>query len=486
MTAKGRAFSSSIVSTVPLNPFIEAPKFQSQGWPFGTSLKTRSWNPLDPLQAQADGDLASMEMLFVGNKNFGKTTGMKDWTLVSAMQQAVNKQGEIEDMRVFIDNRKVDERGIGQGVSAEWAGIVDALQCEVFSVSDMRLELIDPGLPDEERIIVAIDIAELAKKQPLDVDEILAIRVALHSVRKLHSRLLITAALERALRTMIPQDYHDFTDRLDRSLEEKFREGDVETQHIEAALNHFGARTALAEADLVIAAARRVSHYLQLVLQGQYGQTFAGGELLSDYLRRPAAMFDLGNLTDDQTAFFEVVRFNTMRAALKKGDLSVIPHIMVREEIQEVAYSLVLLRAWAYWNATARSRHTMTLNSTQYLGNMFSGIPGSPVRQYSEQIYNGMDIFVLFRQSNDDTTIDLLQKLELSPEMISHSMRLPIGAAIVKIKGQPPFTNRFQLTPTVKKLVGSRGSTHRMLSRVPVAKHPHVSKHLKGNSWARV
>jgi|GEM_PF-6560244 len=475
---KGKSFVTYGAAAMPLNPFRRGPRFQLRGWTIGFSWLTHQPNLLDPWLAQLTGLLASIEILFVGLKGSGKTASMKDLIMTFAQQQAFDQYGNLTPMRVFIDNRKPDEDNGGEDIGAEWANIVEALHCEVLRVSDMHLELLDPETTDDDRIVIAVDIAELVKGEPLTPEEILAIAMAVHRIRQLSPELYSTMRLERELHTLSAEDVAAFNRSLDETYEHWATSQSLASEDSGRRLHALLApERRNDDTDELLRAASRVSHYFKLVLRGQFGSMFTGGQLLSDYMRQAAAMFDLNSLTRAQVTFFEVMRFHTMRAALRRGDLSVIPHLLVREEIQEAAGSLVLLRNWAEWNAKARSLHTMTLNSTQYLTNLEG--TGPEERRYMEQIYSGMDMVVIFQQPDNEQTRHKLERLGLSQPWVELAMQLSIGHAIIKPKGHPPFDNEFVLGPKMEKLVQSRAAAKRMVgNRIKVNDSPYVKLQL--------
>lgn len=474
---KGTTFTTFGAAALTLLPFRRAPKFQLRGWPIGFSWITLQPNYFDPWLAQLIGLLASIEILLVGLKGSGKTAAMKALVMTFAQQQAFDQNGNLTPMRIFIDNRKPDE-GNGDDIGAEWQNIVEALHCNVLHVDKMQLELLDPDTTDEDRIVIAADIAELVKGKVLNPEEILAIAITVHRIRQFLPEVYSMMRLEREMHALTAEDVTAFNDSLDVSYEQWISGSSLASEDDRQRIGTLLARKRRDdEVEGLLKAASRVSQYFKLVLRGQFGSMFTGGQLLADYMRQPAAMFDLNSLTPTQVTFFEVMRFHTMRAALRRGDLSVIPHLLVREEIQEASGSLVLLRNWAEWNAKARALHTMTLNSTQYLTNLEG--TGPEERRYMQQIYSGMDLFVIFRQPDNESTRGRLERLGLSQPWIDLSMILRVGCAIIKPKGYPPFDNEFVLGPKMKSLVQSRAAAKRMVAnRIKLARDPYVQQQL--------
>lgn len=468
---RARRFSGTVESTLAYNPFITAPPLTTIGVPFGLNLRTGRREPIDEYFMHGSGVSKSLMSLFVALKGGGKTTTMKFLALLSMMLQGIDINDELEDRRIHIDNRKPEE-----GV-AEWANIVEALQCDVFRLKDMGLEILDPKTLRDEwaRLLTAINSSEFVKNSSLDADEMLALRIAVFRISRDIDLLVGLPTLEAAVRTVDAQDIKDFYDQLDDRVIAKYQAELDANPELMGSLKLIMDRPSNVRTEDVQAGGGRVSKYLVQILDGSFGKMFSGRQSLRDYLTQPAALFDLSDVDARSVSFFETLRHDAMSAALAYGDIAAIPHGHVREEIQEEGEHPVALRAHAFYAAKSRAFHTVELSSTQYLGNMRIGEPGSMARTYSDQIFNGIDAFWLFQQSDDPETRKIHAELGLSPLISEASMQLKTGCAIVKYRERDPIEVQVTVPKIVLKLAETNAPTKRMLRRRPVSSDPRVS-----------
>ncbi|HRC27760.1 MAG TPA: hypothetical protein PKV96_00040 [Candidatus Saccharimonas sp.] len=470
--ARGRSFSFGADATMPYQPFIVPSLWQPSGMPLGTCLRTRRRIPLDAYLAQRDGVTKSLEIVFTGLKKSGKTTAMKLFSMATMIQQAIGADGEIEDMRMHIDNRKPEE------ASAEWAGIVKSMACDVIALRDLSLEMLDPvALKTEWDILqTAMTGAEFIKGEPLSSAEVLAMRIAIFIIKRDRPAQLSTRLLERVTRGLSVDDIDAFYRRVDDHLLVHYRSelNDPESGVLYKSL----AAVIQAKPDLdylvIQAAAFQVATYLTLIFDGMFGRMFAGKQSIRDYLAEPAALFDMSGLSPTEVAFFETQRFNTMTAALNNNDLAAIPHVHIMEEVQEEGQHLLQARAHAFQNAKARASHKMGLSSTQYFPNLMYGESGTELRDYARQIYSGTDMFVIFQQPSDEETWTMMRELELDDSLIRFSQRLGRGCSIIKARERDPLFVQWHIPPMMRELVQSSGATERMLQRRPVMEDPRI------------
>lgn len=461
--SQARRFSGTTALFATFIAFIRSCWKQTEGWLFGVSFYNRAVNYLDPWPAQLKGDLASLEILFVGLKNSGKTAAMKITLLSMLAQQAFSQKGKMEFIRFIVDSRKIG--GGDQEVVAEWDDIVRRTGCHEEKAQEVGYEIFDPAYTDAERLIVAVDVAEHLNKAPLTVYQRLGIRVVLHHIRTDHEVILSSGAVERVARTMTESDARKYEQRVDDLLIKRWRRQAKVSPEVKESLDRLLARPSTICYDKLLEACRDISALFMLLIDGEYGQVFAGDRYLSDALRPHAVMWDMGSMTDDQIALLEILRFRLMGFALRRGDLSVIPHFIVREEIQEVGGYLVLLRAWAFWSASARARRVCTMSSTQLIGNLEMGEPGSQERQYANQITSGFDMFVIFQQDASNENLHALHStIGLSEPMALQSTQLQTGCAIVKPRNGDPFDNQFLADEIASELIKSRHAQETMVS----------------------
>lgn len=477
--ARGRSFSFGADATMPYQPFIVPSLWQLSGMPLGTCLRTRRRIPLDTYLAQKTGVTKSLEIVFTGLKKSGKTTAMKLFSMVTMIQQAIDAEGELEDMRMHIDNRKPEE------AVAEWAGIVESMACDVISLRNLSLEMLDPvALKTEWDILqTAMTGAEFVKNEQLSPVEVLAMRIAIFVIKRDRPMQLSTRLMERVLRSLSASDIDAFYRRVDDHLlihyqveRENPRSGalyDSLSRVVETEPNH--------DFQTIQVAAFQVATYLTLIFDGMFGRMFAGRQSIRDYLAEPAALFDMSGLSPTEVAFFETQRFNAMTAALNIGDLDAIPHVHIMEEVQEEGQHLLQARAHAFQNAKARSSHKIGLSSTQYFHNLMYGEPDTTLRGYAKQIYNGTDIFVIFQQPSDEETWNMMRELELDDSLIRLSQGLGQGCSIVKARERDPLFVQWNIPPMMRKLVQSSGATNRMLQRRPVMDDPRIKALMKQN-----
>lgn len=470
--ARGRSFSFGADATMPYQPFIVPSLWQPSGMPLGTCLRTHRRIPFDAYLAQKTGLTKSLEIVFTGLKKSGKTTAMKLFSMSTMIQQAIDTAGELEDMRMHIDNRKPEE------ATAEWAGIVESMACDVIALRDLSLEMLDPvALRTEWDILqTAMTGAEFVKNEQLTPDEVLAMRIAVFVIKRDRPMQLSTRLMERVLRSISLEDIEAFYRRVDDHLLAHYRteRDNPDTSELYKPLDAVLEAEPNYDVQVIQAAAFRVATYLTLIFDGMFGRMFAGRQSIRDYLAEPAALFDMSGLSPTEVAFFETQRFNTMTAALNNYDLAAIPHVHVMEEVQEEGQHPLQARAHAFQNAKARASHKIGLASTQYLPNMMYGDPGTTLRGYAEQIYNGTDIFVIFQQPNNEETWNMLRGLELDDSLIRLSQRLGQGCSIIKARERDPLYLQWHIPPMMRKLVQSSGATERMLRRRPVMDDPRI------------
>ncbi len=445
----------------------------NEGWPVGISYYTREVNFIDLWASQLRGDVASLEILFVGLKNSGKTAAMKIWLLIQLVQQAFSQKGVMEFVRFIVDSRKITG-GDGE-VAAEWADIVKRTGCVVEDVEHSSYEIFDPAYSETERLIVAIDVAEHINKAPLSIYQRLALRVVLHYIRTHHNILLSSGAIERVARTMTAEVAMQYEQHVDELLMKRWRKQAKTSAATKESLDRLLARPSTVEYDKLLEACRDISAIFMLLIDGEYGHLFSGSRLLSDALRERAVMFDMGSMTDDQVALLEILRFRMMGFALRRGDLSIIPHIMVREEIQEAGKHVVLLRAWAFWSASARSRRICTSSTTQLWSNLDMG-ETAEARGYAEQIKGGFDLVVLLRQDpSDENVYSLKRDLRISEPLARQSTTLETGCSIFVPRNGTPFDNQFLSDAVADELIRSRQAQETMVNeRVFIPDLPRV------------
>ncbi|MGB4957069.1 MAG: hypothetical protein WBO49_01310 [Candidatus Saccharimonas sp.] len=472
--SQARRFSGTTALFATFVAFIRSCWKQNEGWLLGVSFYNRAVNYIDLWPAQLKGDLASLEILFVGLKNSGKTAAMKIFLLSNLAQQAFSQPGKMEFVRFIVDSRKIG--GGDQEVVAEWDDIVRRTGCEEEKAQEVGYEIFDPVYTDAERLIVAVDVAEHLNKGPLNVYQRWALRVVLHYIRMHHEIVLSSGAIERVARTMTEADARQYEQRVDELLIRRWRRQAKTSPEIQMSLNRLLERPSTLNYDKLLEACGDISAIFMLLIDGEYGQIFAGNRYLSDALRPHAVMWDMGSMTDDQVALLEILRFRLMGFALRRGDLSVIPHFIVREEIQEVGSHLVLLRAWAFWSASARARRVCTMSSTQLIGNLEMGEPGSLARQYANQIMSGFDLFVIFTQdASDENLYALCSLIGLSEPMAMQTTQLQTGCAIIKPRNGTPFDNQFLADEIAMGLIKSRHAQQTMVAeRQHLQDHPRV------------
>ncbi len=486
-----RTFRHDSLSTMPWFPYPSLPPWQSKGLSLGSCFRSHQRLPFDAYGGQSEGKWGSNEHVFAGLKGGGKTTGMKYYALISAALQAIALDGTVEDIRMVIDNRKIDEGDEGEEIAAEWQEIVDFMACETFRVRDMRLEPLS-GLTystEADLLIAARDITESRKAAALDIDELVGLRVVIYFINQIPREMIGLMSTALRSRQLTRDDVVKYLDRSKDQVAERFSQEIKDRPELKAELDKLMVDPGYnVNIDDVLAGATRIAKYLLMVLDAEFGQTFAGAQSLADYMREPASMFDMTGMDDMETAFFETQRFNTMSARLAVGDISCIPHIRIREEVQEEGghgdNDLVKLRAEAFWNAKARAFHSQSLSSTQYLNNMMHGEPDSRERRYAEQIFNGTDFFWIFQQSDDPATRELLRSIHLTPNEIEMSMGLPTGCCILKPRNMDPVYLQIHIPEIMKRLVRSRSASQRMMRRVPLLTHPHVIARQKASNQA--
>ena len=460
---QARRFSGTTALFATFIAFIRSCWKQTEGWLFGVSFYNRAVNFIDPWPAQLRGDLASLEILFVGLKNSGKTAAMKIFMLSMLAQQAFSQKGVMEFIRFIVDSRKIG--GGDSEVTAEWDSIVQRTGCKVEKVQEMNYEIFDPTYSDAERLIIAVDVAEHLNKSPLSIYQRLALRIILYCIRTSHETVLSAGAIERVARTMTEKRARTYEQRVDQLLMKRWSRQTKADAATKKSLDELLALPSTISYQKVLEACGDISAIYMLLIDGEYNQMFAGDRLLSDVLRERAVMFDLGSMTDDQIALVEILRFRLMGFALRRGDLSIIPHFIVREEIQEAGSHLVLLRAWAFWSASARARRVCTCSSTQLVGNLKMGEPSSPTRQYADQIMSGFDMFVLMTQDPSEENLELLtSSLDISEDVALESTRLQTGCAIVKPRNGAPFDNQFLSNQIADELILSRHAQATMVN----------------------
>ena len=471
-----RAFSGSMEGAMPAAALItEPPRPQDYGLSLGTSPFIRKENYMDIQGGIASGIFhGGGEILTTGGRGEGKTTATKTMTISHLAYQAINPNGEIEQMRCFIDNRKQADPGEGQGVVGEWGPVVEALGVEVLDVDKMQLELLDPSTMNPvAQIRWMTHVARLAKRRALRPDQRLAIVIALEQLQRNMGLNFGFRTLEAKLRHFSNEDVHEFHARLDGELVERFRDPDdpTTTKQIEELLN----TSTGYDTQPLIEAAQQVSRLYQLVLRGMFGKMYGGRTSLSSHLSRPAVMFNFAYTETEEYEFFESLRFQLMTSALKTGKTDLVPHLLVREEIQESITNPVLLESWALWSATRRSRHEITLSTTQYLTNLLTGDANSEVKRHITAILNGINGLILFKQPIDDEVHDILSRRGISDLDITEVSRLPLGVALIKFDGHDAFYNQFNVPPAMRHLIASRGAARRMVEgRRPVKQDPRI------------
>ncbi|TAH31969.1 hypothetical protein EYC58_04820 [Candidatus Saccharibacteria bacterium] len=472
-----RAFSGSHEGAMPFAAVtLEPPRPQTKGIEIGTSPTTRRGNYLDIYKGIADGTFpAGGEIISTGGRGEGKTTAVKNLTIGHLAYQAISPLGEIEEMRAFIDNRKQQGQDVGEGVVGEWGGVVEELGCDILDVTKLQLELLDPkNMPPADQLKWMVSVARLANRKNLKPDQRLVIAIALEQLQRTTGNEYGFRTLEAMLRRLNAEDIHEFHARLDAALVERFTD-ETEDSVTRKAMNELLNLEYVADCQPLIKAARQVSRLYQLVLKGMFGSMYAGRTTITEHLRKSAVMFDFTFMEPEEYEFFEVLRFQAMTSALKAGDTSLVPHLMVREEIQEAITNPVLLESWALWSATQRSRHQLTLSTTQYLTNLFAGAARLETRGHVTAILNGINCLVLFKQPIDEEVYNFLQGRGLSDQYIRSIPKLPLGVAIIKFDGHEGFYNQFHVPPAMRHLIKSRGTARRMAyGRKPVTQDPRI------------
>lgn len=471
--ARGRSYSADLLTMMPFHPFVTPSPLSHSGMPAGINQRVGRRELMDRYRMQTSGDSKSTLDVYAGVKRSGKTTSMKYHTLLDMAVQSIDETGNPVDATLHIDNRKPEE-----GV-AEWASIVEAMACEVTRLQDMGIEAFDPlTLRSEwERLQTAINIVEFEKQSMLSINEALGLRIAVFVLTRdtvSNPKLFRTRSLEARCRKLSEQDIIDFFGRLDDLAWESYRVELDANPLLYKQFQHF-----MLQPDNIIpgdiqAGAAEVAKYLGMILDGRYGGMFGGSKSLRDFLCQPAALFDLSGVDLRTRNLFEMLRHDAKSAAMNHGDLGPIPNVHVREEMQEESEDLVALRSHAFWSAKARAAHVIEKSSTQYLGNLRAGEPGSMTRLYSEQIYSGTDGFWLFQQDDGPTTRYELEQLGLSEQDIQASYSLGTGCAIVKYRDRPPLPIQVVPPKMLLDMAKSSGATQRQVNRKPVLEHPHV------------
>lgn len=472
----GRAFSGTLAGAMPAAALIpETPRPQNTGIAIGTSPFTRQENYLDIMAGIAYGIFhGGGEIMCTGGRGEGKTTATKEMAILHLAYQAVSPTDEIEQMRCFIDNRKQADVGEGQGVVGEWGPVVESLGVEVLDVDKFQLELLDPEtMAPAAQLRWMTHVARLAKRKPLNPEQQIAIVIALEQLQREKKQNFGFRSVEAKLRYFGADDVHDFHARLNGELIERFADGDDPS----ATEWLTGLQSKSSEYDIqpIVKAAQQVARYYQLVLKGMFGNMYAGKTSLREYLSKPAVMFNFAYTEPIEYEFFESLRFQMMTSALKAGNTDMVPHLLVREEIQESITNPVLLESWALWSATRRSRHEISLSTTQYLTNLLAGNAGSELRRHITAILNGVNCLILFKQPVDEEVHDVLKRRNISDQDIRQISELPIGVALIKFDGHDAYYNQFHVPPAMRHLIESRGAAKRMVGgRKPVSHDPRI------------
>lgn len=441
------------------------PPYMKSGLLIGQDMDSGAPVYIDEYGARRDGR-ASSEVKVTGLKNFGKTAGMKWLAIAEMLLQAYSTRDELEEMRLHVDNNKPDESRVGTTSFAEWANVIEELGCTVCPLEQMSLNIFDGTVyrTDYQRLVTAVDMIDFQDSTGLPNDWKLAVRMAIASirVRGIADDKLRLQHLEYALRHLCPADLKRFWQVHDQSNGLLATESDdgFDAQGAYGALDEASRRNA----DGLQDAARAAANKLMLIINGEYGATYAGRRQLSEYMKG-SVLFDFSAASARAVEFFEMIRFSALRSMVERGDQSCIPHVSIREEVQEgAAVNSLVLRARAYWNAKARMSHMQTYESTQYPASLLYGEPGSTARFYAEQIFDGTDLFVMFRQNDDPLTRAILaDRIRLTSHQIERVMRLPTGCALFKPKDEQGRFVQLDIVPSVKELIQSNRPVDRMV-----------------------
>jgi hypothetical protein len=476
MPANGKKFHGVPSNAATLNTYAGTPILCPEGVLLGTDLRTGAVLYFDPWLLKALKIIHSTVCLFTGQKDFGKSTGIKALIIRLLARQAGVVDGVPLEPSAHIHDRK----------DGEYRLLTEALASTVISLHNARFNPFAPDLQMDElqSVDAGVSLAETVLKRPLREYEPLAIQVGIH-------RMLTSAGRQLASPDMIEvylrgQEYKEaiaYFDRNDLQILDSLRQKNVD----EDSLNHLKLvmeRPARIDPTEFERDSAMVATAFSQLVRGNFGGIFGNERSPLEALTQQVATIDWSGITNPLAAetfeammwfwqaneMADIISRRALDPKLSNISLRLTPTLNVSDEEQS-AQTPVRLRNRAKKVAMARSFPSFDIVSTQYRqGVLNAGKEGSEERKLAEIIMKGIAIHFIGRiEADDNDALEDLVSAGLSEQDAYVATQLNIGQFGIKVANQPVVWAQIVINDTIKSVAETNQVESGMMESVPIS-----------------
>ena len=467
MATSGRVFRGTPQDLALWQPWVGPALPIKEGVPIGIDLRTGRVVMFDPWLLKLRGVIDSTIFMVVGNKGAGKSTLMKSLIIRLSSFQAGIRDGEPDEIRTFIHDRKPED---GEG---EYAPVSRFLASRPFKLNQDRLvNIFDPRMfkPDGPKrefnlLDVAINVCELISGRSLVGLETMALQVAINKMVKDFSTTASPEVLEMVLRSLNLSDVERYFEGSNQQVTNAFH------SELDGDLDLFERLGLIMSRPHNIDFQRFASDAAQMSecfgrLREEYGGMFGGNGSLREVLASPVVTWDWTGVSDKARTLLEAMLMRWRLAALDNNEPELIPHLDFGDEEHEAFGNLMHVRFRASIVKKARAFHTASFTGTQYTQDLtHAGDEGSERRALAEGIIRGTGAWFIGRQPRDRKILDVFREMGMMEPDIDALTRIGTGCFALMIPNRHPIFFQNVLTPTELSLVGTDSAVQRMTSR---------------------
>jgi hypothetical protein len=418
-----------------------------------------------------------------GIKDAGKSTFFKTYIPRLLGYQAWDANDQLTPMRARINSRKSED-----GV-AEFEALTRGLYSPVYNLGVRgNINLFGLFSDEADLIEIATNIAQEVNGGRLGSDVTTAIMVAIDKmIQERPYGPYSEGILEAKLRRLTVQDFDDFNLNYASRVYSELKESTLRNPALPDQIELSNMTLTAGEDDL--RAAKKAADLFGILIRGDFGRIFGGGNSLFDVLSEQVVTLSWDNVPIKAMPILEAVFMKAEANAainekrfLKIGDDPkkwldldlIVPHVIASDE-EASATSLFHLRMEAFNQNTSRKSRTARFRALQYYTQVTkAGDVDTEMRNLADQVDRGVGARILFRQPNDKVFLDRYRELGMAEPDVQQLPHLRQGQAMLWIEHKPPTYFNLVVTEAEQEYIGTNIQKLRMSKFLPMSENPEL------------
>lgn len=484
MSIKSSVFSAPTNVMALFHPFTTPAYNEVPGIPIGIDAFSREVVNFDPWLLKDAGIIDSTWGMFLGPKGQGKSASMK----ILAFRLMLITAG-YQIMKTTINDYKPE------GKDSEYALFSEACNSVVFKISDMevnplesRLFMSADGVPYELGILgVAEMLARFGKKGELDGNEGSALRATIALMLRYNEHFWSVDLFMKLLTSLRVEEigvyYKDIDTKLNAQLQKRAEQFPAFTEAYEKLRERTYEVNANQDPQEIVAAATRVSKYIETVLKSSYGHMIGTKHSLFEMITQQVVTKDWRGVKGDGETLMRTLENLIKSFAYENNRHDLMAHIELDDEKHKSMDNLEFAKSNSFLSEIARGLRTLNLSATHEFDSLRKGGVGSELYNLGDRVIANNGFFFVGKQRNNPRVLNELRTLlRLTEENTRILPQLPKRHFLMKFgEEEPARVIRMFATPVELEFLGTNAAADYMIDRPSIMKADDLARFAQEN-----